>query len=363
MMLERFLPFISLFSLGDDDAQVSLAAMMSRLKLASDLMCWTKFKGFQRPVYAYLNRKLQPVLCKNRSLLNAPRLMSREIILVAGDLYYLCLGEQTESGDAIYLPVRLLQFKIFPTKVFMLLEFLDASGYKCDEKAFYFSKSIALATAFVPKVEFEAQPIGAVFYSTPALSLAAPVDWSSYGSDMNLILSHIASRCMHFKLSASMLPRSVAESQFVVQRGSSQLRFTQIDHGMSFKPFFSETMSSCDEELRRELLGKPALCETNRCFFIHLGVALGLHPVAIQAIFRAHSQVLLHRIRKALSQKTHEDDQRFDVVNMFEASLQSVLNHNDMIEASILGILWPQEFQVAQLIQARRYCMKRAVIA
>jgi hypothetical protein len=181
---------------------------------------------------------------------------------------------------------------------------------------------------------------------------AAAADWSTYESDTRDILTRVAAGCAQFNMGPGMLPDTGRSSPFPVSNGVSSLQFTQLDFGVSFEPFFSEKTTSLSAQQCEAFLQMPALREDNRCFFIHLGVALGLHPVALQAIFRAHSDAMLRRIELALSQKTHEDDQRFDEVKMLEGSLQSVLRKNDMIEAAILSTVWPQEFQVRKTITA-----------
>jgi hypothetical protein len=338
--------------------------MVERIKLASDVMCWELV--FKEAIHAYLKRKLRGVMLRLQSdkSISSPAASSvkQNFTLRVGDIYYLSLGETNQSeDDLIYFPVRLTRFTPPHAKmksIQLAVEFLDAGGNVCDVKILILNMIAIYANMFVPKAEFEANPLGTVMYSLRASLLSdhsdtIPTDFSSYTSDMRLILSHVASLCAHFRVLPSMLPDPIKQSPFSVSKGSTTLRFTQIDHGASFKPFFSDKTAGCGAEQRCSLLDTPALRESNRCFFIHLGVALGLHPLALQSIFRAHSDVLLKRLHLALSQKTHEDDQRFDVMNMFEASLRSVLQHNDMIDAPILGIVWPQEFQVLILTYAR----------
>lgn len=362
-MLHNFMPFIALFTAAGEDAQVSLAAMVERIKLASDVLCWEGL--FQQPIYAYLKRKLRGATLKLQgvaSMPSPPASSVKRFTLREGEIYYLSLGETNENEDGlIYFPVRLTRFtQPYAAMQCMQLEveFLDANGSVCDVKILILNIKALYMNMFVPKAEFEANPLGAVMFSLRAPLLsdhsdAIPTDFSSYASDMRLILSHVASLCAHFRVHPNALPDPIKQSPFSVSKGGTTLRFTHIDHGASFKPFFSPKTAGCSAEQLSSLLDTPALRETNRCFFIHLGVALGVHPLAMQAIFRAHSDLLLKRLHLALSQKTHEDDQRFDVLNMFEASLKSVLQHNDMVDAPILGIVWPQEFQVLILTHAR----------
>jgi hypothetical protein len=41
------------------------------------------------------------------------------------------------------------------------------------------------------------------------------------------------------------------------------------------------------------------LCHDDRCFFIHLGIALGVHPFALQTAFRRMAAAALDRAGKA----------------------------------------------------------------
>jgi tRNA(Arg) A34 adenosine deaminase TadA len=172
-------------------------------------------------------------------------------------------------------------------------------------------------------------------------------DGLPYENDMTTILLSIASCCPQFRMSPERLPQGI-ESLFSLTHGSKSLQFIEIDNGMSYRPFFSRESSSCNASQLEMVLRTPALCETNRCFFIHLGIGLELHPVALQAIFRKHSSLLLEHVGDLLTRKKNEDDTQFDPLVIFERSLQSVLCYGGMIEAPILGIVWPQEFQVAR---------------
>jgi hypothetical protein len=322
-----------------------MAEMVSKIKQASHLMCWAE-KGFTEPVYAYLTRKLRHV--SRRVKYDAsPHAPPPHALLVEGRNYYASMGETSDCGSLIYYPVKLVSFSISSGLITALVHCSNDAGAILS-LLMKFSAAV-VSDAFVPTAEFESRPRGIV--CTP---LAAepdgydppPADWSTYDSDTRDILASLAVCCAQFKMDSTMLPGTGRASLFSIRNGVSSLQFTEIDHGASFQPFFSDKTTSGSAQQRDKLLQTPALREIHRCFFIHLGVALGLHPVALQAVFRAHSDKLLKRIQLALSQKTHEDDQRFDEVKMLEGSLQSVLRPNDMIEAPILSIVWPQEFQV-----------------
>jgi hypothetical protein len=323
-----------------------MADMVSRIKRASYLLCWSE-PGFCEPVNAYLKRKLRHVMGK---VSRGPQLPARKmLVLENGADYYASVGELGECGRLIYFLVKLVHFKLSLPVITALVQ-TPAQNGKCVNMLLKYNESF-IGTGFVPKAEFEKDPLGIVckdMVTTADVYNAPPADWGSYENDMKDVLMHLATCCEQFKMDVTVLPKTGRSSPYSISNGVSTLQFTEIDQGMSFQPFFSEKMTSCNAQQREKLLQTPALREINRCFFIHLGVALGLHPVAMQAIFRGHSDALLKRIQLALSQKTHEDDQRFDEVAMLQGALQSVLSQNDMIEAPILSIIWPQEFQVHQ---------------
>ena len=71
--------------------------------------------------------------------------------------------------------------------------------------------------------------------------------------------------------------------------------------------------------------------ESNRCFFLHLGVALCLNPFILQVSFRHFGSLLM--------QDTAAED-----FSLREDILQSVLNYCDFVDANCLIWLWMQEF-------------------
>ena len=71
--------------------------------------------------------------------------------------------------------------------------------------------------------------------------------------------------------------------------------------------------------------------ESNRCFFLHLGIALSIHPFALQVACR-------HLAKQLLLDTTSEDfSLRADI-------LSSVLGYAYFVDANALIWLWLQEF-------------------
>jgi hypothetical protein len=71
--------------------------------------------------------------------------------------------------------------------------------------------------------------------------------------------------------------------------------------------------------------------ESNRCFFLHLGIALNIHPFALQVACR--------HLAKQLLGETQADDYslRADI-------LPSVLGYAHFVDANALIWLWLREF-------------------
>ena len=59
--------------------------------------------------------------------------------------------------------------------------------------------------------------------------------------------------------------------------------FDNFDYGISFAPFCTpEFLPSLPAEEHARLMNTAAMRESFRCFFLHLAVELGVHPVALQ---------------------------------------------------------------------------------
>jgi hypothetical protein len=76
------------------------------------------------------------------------------------------------------------------------------------------------------------------------------------------------------------------------------------------------------------------LYRLNRCFFLHLGIAMQIHPFVLQVIFRQWSAVR--------QQQCAADD--------FSRDILSTLNeYSGFVDANSLCFLWPKEFNGARL--------------
>lgn len=83
-------------------------------------------------------------------------------------------------------------------------------------------------------------------------------------------------------------------------------------------------------------LSKAAV-ETNRCFFLHLGVAMGIHPFALQTAFRHVASLLLRSCTSTDAALAKE-------------ILPSVLEYAGFVDANVLFFLWPEEFRTSRIL-------------
>lgn len=117
--------------------------------------------------------------------------------------------------------------------------------------------------------------------------------------------------------------------------------FIQYDYGVKFIQADSQNnflpLEAIDtEKFDHNRLEKSACVqETNRCFFLHLGVGIGLHPIAFEIAYRKQATQLLNRI----------DDDDLNVL-----ASQSVLDRDEFVDCMALASLWPREFDEFQIL-------------
>lgn len=102
--------------------------------------------------------------------------------------------------------------------------------------------------------------------------------------------------------------------------------FYKDDYHVSFIPFLR--FLSPDLQVSRQAL------ETNRCFFIHLGIAVGMHPFALQTALRYMAAELLRAPGSALTDETPA----MDIV-------PTLIEYAGFVDANCLCYLWPDEFR------------------
>ena len=114
-------------------------------------------------------------------------------------------------------------------------------------------------------------------------------------------------------------------SLYTLKLGNGSLQFIRDDFHISFAPFI--------KNLPPELQVCDAAIETNRCFFLHLGVALSLHPYALQAIFR--------RIAGRILQGCCTEFEKI--------VLPTVLEYAGYVDANSLSYLWCNELSQCRI--------------
>ena len=70
--------------------------------------------------------------------------------------------------------------------------------------------------------------------------------------------------------------------------------FVQEDYGVIFKDFLNDRFIG---SVGVDSKGNSLVCclESNRCFFLHLGVGIGIHPFALQSLFRISAMDILSK--------------------------------------------------------------------
>ena len=142
----------------------------------------------------------------------------------------------------------------------------------------------------------------------PCEDTRADVDWSdeAYARDTSLALRAIAQDFTGFQLgqkvpATEFTPRKQFwPIDFHYSRGprKGEIKYRVpldlIDYGISFVPFCTrEFLPSLSEEEHTRLMDTAAMRESFRCFFLHLAVELGVHPVALQVVPRRPQLLLL----------------------------------------------------------------------
>jgi hypothetical protein len=76
--------------------------------------------------------------------------------------------------------------------------------------------------------------------------------------------------------------RLLLQLRFSTPQGTKQIAFHRHDFYISFLRFFNPPGRWGPTQL--QLKASREAIETNRCFFIHLGIAINVHPFALQVV-------------------------------------------------------------------------------
>ena len=93
-----------------------------------------------------------------------------------------------------------------------------------------------------------------------------------------LLLSHLPPYIYKYSYVSRFVVPNPSQTTVDVQIGSKHNFFYQDDFHTSYASFFTK--------LSPELQVAKSAMEMNRCFFIHLGIAINMHPFALQCAFR-----------------------------------------------------------------------------
>ena len=90
-----------------------------------------------------------------------------------------------------------------------------------------------------------------------------------------------------------------------------------------------------------------------RCFFIHLGVAMNLHPFALQSYFRNVAATRIHQEAgqsHSSSLASYSSLISSDPTSLETEILQSCLQYAGFVDANCLHYIWPQEFEQYRIL-------------
>ena len=122
------------------------------------------------------------------------------------------------------------------------------------------------------------------------------------------------------------------------------------ENGTYAAPTVREIVSSVADFIEQALAR-----ETNRCFWLHMGVSLGVHPVAMQAYCRERCTALSAKIDDLDARDAFEDCQFFSepirsVLRRRGSVNASGLYENNFVDAQFLCACWPPEMDNVRLI-------------
>lgn len=141
--------------------------------------------------------------------------------------------------------------------------------------------------------------------------------------------------------------KSVPFEYSVIVGGSKHIyHFDKFDYGITFEKFlYADCMDAKYFDPSR--LDKSACAkESMRCFFLHVGLAVGIHPFALMVAFR--------KLATQLQAKPPAPDDDEEAKGNFQAfnsdPLNSVLARGDFVDSMVLNAIWPTEFDEYQVL-------------
>ena len=119
----------------------------------------------------------------------------------------------------------------------------------------------------------------------------------------------------------------------VSTEGERGLLFSRYDYGVSYDPVIGGILR--DVPLTPQMAQSAG--ESNRCFFLHLGIGVNIHPFALQVACR-------HLARQV------QGDTESEYYEVGRDILPSVLEYESYVDFQVLLLLWLREFQPYRII-------------
>lgn len=151
------------------------------------------------------------------------------------------------------------------------------------------------------------------------------------------ILKKITSACGIFDFASrasqlqSLPPPLTSYFELKMSSGSRWL-FYKDDYAVSYIPFLRFLPS--DFQVSRQAN------ETNRCFFIHLGLAVKIHPFALQSALRVMAQQLLSSLEGSAAES---------LTAALADIVPSINEYAGFVDANAFCFLWPEEFRTKRI--------------
>jgi hypothetical protein len=262
-VLEKYQP---LWTLAASDCLTRNSVRLIFAQLSTRILCRQRL--FSLPVSAYIRRKLRPVVRAVEAMKTYEE--GKEYAVVVRNSF----------GKAIGIRCRLLKR-------------LDVQKFRVEYKGTLYDVTNLYE---IPQSISDDNSDSDDFDDSPPKYAARPIlkhpfahlDWSdgAYASDMQFALRAIAADFPRFQL-GEKLPKVQKSDYWVTFNKASGLRmdFERFDYGINFAPFCTpEMLPSLSADDHKRLMDTAAMRESFRCFFLHLAVELGVHPVALQVI-------------------------------------------------------------------------------
>ena len=136
----------------------------------------------------------------------------------------------------------------------------------------------------------------------------------------------------------SLIAQDEARHQHRGRGYRSRLSFDRADYGVRFTPFLDSAFISSEDRLLVDRCRSAN--ETFRCFFIHLGVAISMHPY-----------MLMLKMRQNCRDIQAADDDYSNALKVFYGPpLDECIRPSSFIDASVLCAYWPPEMNGFRLL-------------